>query len=128
MTIREKVINYIELRQLGTKSREHYKTMQRFILFKLLTSEGMTRTEVGKLFNRDHSTVSSGLKKYAELQSWSEFQKLEQDVIYSLNIEEAEFDITLSDDVLADKILGCKTYYQFLKLKEMVGTLKLNSL
>lgn len=128
MTIREKVINYIELKQLNTKSREHYKTMQRFILFKLLTSEGMTRTEVGKLFNRDHSTVTTGLKKYEELQSWSEFKKLEQDVIYSLNIEEAEFDITLSDDVLADKILGCKTYYQFLKLKEMVGTLKLNSL
>lgn len=128
MTVREKVINYIELRQLNTKSREHYKTMQRFILFKLLTSEGMTRTEVGKLFNRDHSTVSTGLKKYEELQGWSEFKKLEQDVIYSLNIDEAEFDITLSDDVLADKILGCKTYYQFLKLKEMVGTLKLNSL
>jgi hypothetical protein len=120
MTLTNKVKALIKARSLNTKSRRQIKVYTRFVLYNLLREEGYSFPEIGRMFNRDHSSILHGLKAYKDLQKYEDFQKLETDIIESLSLNQLEYDISLDDDSLADKILSCRSYLQFLNLKEKV--------
>jgi hypothetical protein len=76
---------------LQTKSKKQYNVFARAACYTFLYDErkGRIRTaEIGKLFNRDHSTVLWGFKIYEDLMITDKFFKAKVDLISSkLNFE-----------------------------------------
>ena len=65
---------YIIQEKLAGKKRRRDLVYRRIYLFKYLhTMEGMTLVDIGKLFNRDHSTVIHGLKTFDNVKLYSDF-------------------------------------------------------
>jgi len=65
---------YIQSEQLDGKTRRRDIFYRRIYLFKYLhVMEKMTLTSIGKLFNRDHSTVIHGLKAFENSKLYDDF-------------------------------------------------------
>ena len=94
-----KVKYYIQKDGLKKKCRKREKVHKRFYLFHILRREGLTYSQIGSLFNLDHSTVIAGIKKYKILRKmndklllWdigeyldtSEFTNIEYDLLEDL--------------------------------------------
>jgi hypothetical protein len=65
---------YIQAEQLDGKNRRRDLVYRRIYLFKYLKQmEGLSLVEIGKLFNRDHSTVIHGLKAFENAKLYDDF-------------------------------------------------------
>lgn len=75
----EQVCNYtgIAAKDLLSKSRKRNLVETRWIVYKALRAEGWELTKIGKLFNRDHSTVIYGL---TQIESVEEVKVLYQKI------------------------------------------------
>ncbi len=70
MTVEE----YISAEGLNTKSRRRDIVYRRMYLFKYLKQmQDKTLTEIGNLFNRDHSTIIHGLKTFEDVKLYDDF-------------------------------------------------------
>ena len=70
MTVEE----YISAEGLNTKSRRRDIVYRRMYLFKYLKQmQDKTLTEIGGLFNRDHSTIIHGLKTFEDVKLYDDF-------------------------------------------------------
>lgn len=58
----------IGLRDLLSDQRRRPVAWARFHCYAELYSRGMTASEIGRVFNRDHSTILHGIKRAAEFQ------------------------------------------------------------
>ena len=65
-----RVNRYIDSHRLNTKLRARYVAYPRFYLYKYLKDNtSLTLAEIGEMFNRDHSTVHTGLGAYEALRN-----------------------------------------------------------
>ena len=62
-----KILDIISDFELIKKNRKPEKIFQRAFLYNYLYSKGMTLQEIGKLFERDHTTIMHGLKVYKNM-------------------------------------------------------------
>tara|TARA_R110002012_G_scaffold314915_2_gene528084 strand:- start:2600 stop:3037 length:438 start_codon:yes stop_codon:yes gene_type:complete len=62
-----KILDIISDLDLIKKNRKLEKVYQRAFLYHYLYTKGMTLQELGKLFNRDHTTILHGIKIYRYL-------------------------------------------------------------
>lgn len=75
------VLNYysVSLENLKSKSRKRKYVRPRHVLFYLLYSAGLTTEDIGRIFNRDHSTVIHG--RDVVINEIETFNKGEQELI-----------------------------------------------
>lgn len=91
----------IEEHGLDTPSRKEELVYKRFVFWNYLYKVmGMTLEEIGKEFNRNHSSVIYGIRKYNDLIMYDDFKKIasefeqEIDSILSVVNEEAIANLT----------------------------------
>jgi hypothetical protein len=73
MTI-EEIKEYICSEGLAVKSRKREVVYRRIYLFRYLKQmEGMSLISIGKMFNRDHSTVIHGLRTFDNVKLYEDF-------------------------------------------------------
>ena len=73
----ETILEYIKTEQLDGKSREQFYVYRRhYLCYRLYKSQEFTLSQIGRLFNRDHSTVLNSIKKHEELQDDKLYQRM----------------------------------------------------
>lgn len=78
----EQVREYIESEGLNGRSREQFYVFRRhYLCWALYRSQELTLGEVGKLFNRDHSTVLHSIRKHEELKTDRLYQKMTESCV-----------------------------------------------
>ena len=120
MTLIERAKKLIEKDELNTNIRVHENVFKRVAIAHLLRIEGYSTTKIGKLFNRDHSTIVHYSKRYEEYKDWNDFKEIEMYVAVELDLETTTFDKEIEPLTLPEKIVRCKTYWQFRKLRDKV--------
>lgn len=97
----------IEKYKLDSKSRKRENVWRRAIIANELRDRGHTTTEIGKLFNRDHSSIIHMAKLYT---AWSMYR--------DFKLFKARFLREMNSATLREKVLLCETYEDFKRLKE----------
>jgi chromosomal replication initiation ATPase DnaA len=73
----EQVKEYIESEGLNGRSREQFYVFRRhYLCYALYRTQELTLSEIGKIFNRDHSTVLHSIRKHEELKDDRLYQKM----------------------------------------------------
>ena len=66
----EQIKEYIQADDLNGKSRKQFYVYRRhFLCWALYNSHELTLSQIGRMFNRDHSTVLHSIRKHEELQN-----------------------------------------------------------
>lgn len=92
----------IEEHGLGTPSRKEELVYKRFVFWNYLYKVmGMTLEEIGKEFNRNHSSVIYGIRKYNDLIMYDDFKNMasefEQEIDSILSVVNEEAVASLTD-------------------------------
>jgi hypothetical protein len=92
----------IEEHGLNTPSRKEELVYKRFVFWNYLYNKlGMTLEDVGKEFNRNHSSVIYGIRKYNDLIMYNDFKKMatefEDEIDSILSVVNAEAVDNLTD-------------------------------
>jgi hypothetical protein len=92
----------IEEHGLNTPSRKEELVYKRFVFYNYLYNKlGMTLEDIGKEFNRNHSSVIYGIRKYNDLIIYEDFRRLatefEQELDSILSVVNAEAVDNLTD-------------------------------
>lgn len=92
----------IEEHGLNTPSRKEELVYKRFVFWNYLYNKlGMTLEDVGKEFNRNHSSVIYGIRKYNDLIMYDDFKKMatefEDEIDSILSVVNAEAVDNLTD-------------------------------
>ena len=73
----EQVREYIESEGLNGRSREQFYVFRRhYLCYALYRTQELTLSEIGKIFNRDHSTVLHSIRKHEELKDDRLYKKM----------------------------------------------------
>ena len=72
----EQVKEYINSEGLNGRSREQFYVFRRhYLCYALYRTQELTLSEIGSIFNRDHSTVLHSIRKHEELKNDRLYQK-----------------------------------------------------
>jgi len=72
----EQVKEYIETEELNGRSREQFNVFRRhYLCYALYRTRELTLSEIGRIFNRDHSTVLHSIRKHEELKNDKFYKK-----------------------------------------------------
>jgi hypothetical protein len=111
----------IRQHQLDTPSRKEELVYKRFVFWNYLYNKrGMTLEDIGKEFNRLHSSVIYGIRKYNDLIMYADFKKMatefedEIDSILSVVNEEAIANLT---DIEVD-LMNAKNVHELWAVKK----------
>jgi hypothetical protein len=111
----------IRQHQLDTPSRLEQLAYKRFVFWNYLYNKrGMTLEDIGKEFNRLHSSVIYGIRKYNDLIMYADFKKMatefedEIDSILSVVNEEAIANLT---DIEVD-LMNAKNVHELWAVKK----------
>ena len=78
----EQVKEYIEKEELNGRSREQFYVFRRhYLCYALYRTQELTLSEIGRVFNRDHSTVLHSIRKHEELKNDRLYQKMIEDCV-----------------------------------------------
>lgn len=78
----EQVKEYIETEELNGRSREQFYVFRRhYLCYALYRTQELTLSEIGRVFNRDHSTVLHSIRKHEELKNDRLYQKMIEDCV-----------------------------------------------
>jgi hypothetical protein len=103
----------IEKYELDSKSRKRENVWRRAIIANELRDRGHTTTEIGKLFNRDHSSIIHMAKLYT---AWSMYR--------DFKLFKARFMKEMCSLTLEDKLIMCRTFEDFKRLQEKTQMVK----
>lgn len=93
--------------KLDSKSRKRENVWRRAIISHELEKKGFTMQEIGRLFNRDHSTVVNAKKVYQACSLYKDFQRFR-----------FRFMQEMTEVSVEDKLKMCETFEDFKQLKE----------
>lgn len=95
--MKEPIKVYAKANGLTTSSRKRELTYKRAYLFNVLKSEGLSLTEIGKIFNRDHATIINGIKIFELFKEDEYFNAVtkEEQTMFPLFKDVAEYKIEL---------------------------------
>lgn len=99
--------------ELDSKSRKRENVWRRAIIANELRDRGHTTTEIGKLFNRDHSSIVHLAKSYVAFSMYRDFK-----------LFKARFMKEMCSLTLEDKLIMCKTFEDFKRLQEETQMVK----
>lgn len=106
------IINYIDRNDLKAKHRYRHYVYKRCYLYNMLRQEGLTFSQIGSLFNKNHATVLHGLRTHQDLMAV-------KDHIYLEYVEELRviFDNHSENYDLIYDILNCYCLQNLKKIK-----------
>jgi hypothetical protein len=111
----------IEEHGLNTPSRKEELVYKRFVFWNYLYNKlGMTLEDVGKEFNRNHSSVIYGIRKYNDLIMYSDFKKMatefEDEIDSILSVVNAEAVDNLTD--IEVDLMNAKNVHELWSVKK----------
>ena len=68
----EEVQYVIEKHDLKEKGRYMHMIYKRYYLYNVLRKDGMTLSQIGRLFNQSHCTVLNGIKKHEDYMDYKD--------------------------------------------------------
>ena len=115
MTRLEEVQYIIDKHELKQKNRYMHIIYKRYYLYNVLQKDGMTLSQIGRLFNQSHCTVINGIKKHNDYMHY-------KDPAYMLHTVELREKIVLPESYkpLKQRVLECVTLEKLEKLKEQI--------
>jgi chromosomal replication initiation ATPase DnaA len=111
----------IEEHGLNTPSRKEELVYKRFVFWNYLYNKlGMTLEDVGKEFNRNHSSVIYGIRKYNDLIMYDDFKKMatefEDEIDSILSVVNAEAVDNLTD--IEVDLMNAKNVHELWSVKK----------
>jgi chromosomal replication initiation ATPase DnaA len=111
----------IEEHGLNTPSRKEELVYKRFVFWNYLYNKlGMTLEDVGKEFNRNHSSVIYGIRKYNDLIIYDDFKKMatefEDEIDSILSVVNAEAVDSLTD--IEVDLMNAKNVHELWSVKK----------
>ena len=111
----------IEEHGLNTPSRKEELVYKRFVFWNYLYNKlGMTLEDVGKEFNRNHSSVIYGIRKYNDLIMYNDFKKMatefEDEIDSILSVVNAEAVDSLTD--IEVDLMNAKNVHELWSVKK----------
>jgi hypothetical protein len=111
----------IEEHGLNTPSRKEELVYKRFVFWNYLYNKlGMTLEDVGKEFNRNHSSVIYGIRKYNDLIIYNDFKKMatefEDEIDSILSVVNAEAVDSLTD--IEVDLMNAKNVHELWSVKK----------
>jgi hypothetical protein len=115
MTRLEEVQYIIDKFDLKEKSRYMPVLYRRYYLYHVLQKDGMTLSQIGRLFSQSHATVINGMTKH-------NIYTKQKDPAYMLHTKELREQFVLPQyyKPLKQRILECYTIEKLEKLKEQI--------
>ena len=115
----EQVKEYIESEGLNGRSREQFYVFRRhYLCWALYRSQELTLGEVGKLLNRDHSTVLHSIRKHEELKTDRLYQKMTESCVQFMS-EPLIFTKTKRD--IFNDLARAKTYMKLRRVRRWLN-------
>lgn len=95
--MKEPIKAYSKANGLTSSSRKRELTYKRCYLYQVLKNEGLSLTEIGKMFNRNHATIINGIKIYELFKEDEYFNAVtkEEQTMFPLFKNVAEYKIEL---------------------------------
>lgn len=113
----EKIKELIKRDKLNSKNRVHKNVYKRAYLMNELRSSGMSLTEIGKMFNRDHATVIHNLRTHEWMTSTNDKLYLEYTEEYRWLLEKV--DRESARDLITD-IMKCQSHQALKVIKSRI--------
>ena len=130
----DRVGRYIVCNGLDSDSRQRQKVYQRFYLYNYLRrNTELTLTQIGNMFDRDHSSVYTGLVEFGKLTNDTQFYQYTRKVYSEFPIKytslyTADAGILELPPVVHKKINRYKNKHGFETYKETIETLLIEKL
>jgi hypothetical protein len=115
MTRLEEIQEIIDKHDLKQKNRYMHILYKRYYLYKVLKRDGMTLCQIGKLFNKRHTTVINGIAKHDTYMEYNDY-------MYILHTKDLSDKFVIKENYkpLKQRILECSTLDNLEKLKEQI--------
>jgi hypothetical protein len=108
--------DYIDKHKLNTPSRKREDVYARFVLYyHLVRIKSMGYTEVGRMFNRDHSSVIYGVGEYERIGNQNWFRDSTKMVRTFLS-----HDIDVKTATLRDEVINCESLIDLHRIQRLI--------
>ena len=115
MTRLEEVQAIIDKHDLKQKCRYMYVLYKRYYLYKVLKRDGMTLSQIGRLFNQRNATVINGIAKHDTYSKYKDSAYM----MHTIELRE-KFVLPQYYKPLKQRVLECVTLEKLEKLKEQI--------
>ena len=115
MTRLEEIQAIIDKYQLKQKSRYMHLIYRRYYLYKVLKRDGMTLSQIGRLFEQTHATVINGIAKHDTYMKYKDSSYM----LHTLELRE-QFVLPQYYKPLKQRVLECVSLEKLEKLKEQI--------
>ena len=115
MTRLEEVQYIIEKYELKQKSRYMHMLYRRYYLYKVLKRDGMTLSQIGRLFGKTHASIINGINKHDIYMKYKDSAYM----LHTLELRE-KFVLPQYYKPLKQRVLECVTLEKLEKLKEQI--------
>lgn len=115
MTRLEDIQYIIDKYELKQKSRHMHLIYRRYYLYKVLKRDGMTLSQIGRLFGKTHASVIHGISKHDNYMEYKDPAYM----MHTLELRE-KFILTKHFKPLKQRVLECYSLEKLEKLKEQI--------
>lgn len=115
MTRLEEIQAIIDKYDLKQKSRYMHLIYRRYYLYKVLKRDGMTLSQIGRLFGKTHASVINGINKHDTYMKYKDSAYM----LHTLELRE-QFVLPQYYKPLKQRVLECVTLEKLEKLKEQI--------
>ena len=115
MTRLEEIQAIIDKYDLKQKSRYMHLIYRRYYLYKVLKRDGMTLSQIGRLFGKTHATVINGIAKHDTYMKYKDSSYM----LHTLELRE-QFVLPQYYKPLKQRVLECVSLEKLEKLKEQI--------
>jgi hypothetical protein len=115
MTRLEEIQAIIDKYDLKQKSRYMHLIYRRYYLYKVLKRDGMTLSQIGRLFEQTHATVINGIAKHDTYMKYKDSSYM----MHTLELRE-QFVLPQYYKPLKQRVLECVSLEKLEKLKEQI--------
>ena len=115
MTRLEEIQAIIDKYDLKQKSRYMHLIYRRYYLYKVLKRDGMTLSQIGRLFEKSHATVINGINKHDIYMKYKDSSYM----LHTLELRE-QFVLPQYYKPLKQRVLECVSLEKLEKLKEQI--------
>ena len=115
MTRLEEIQAIIDKYDLKQKSRYMHLIYRRYYLYKVLKRDGMTLSQIGRLFEKTHASVINGINKHDIYMKYKDSSYM----LHTLELRE-QFVLPQYYKPLKQRVLECVSLEKLEKLKEQI--------
>ena len=115
MTRLEEIQAIIDKHDLKQKSRYMHLIYRRYYLYKVLKRDGMTLSQIGRLFGKTHASIINGINKHDIYMKYKDSSYM----LHTLELRE-QFVLPQYYKPLKQRVLECVSLEKLEKLKDQI--------